>query len=327
MTATSAQRLLIGLLTVSVTTSLVWALLESDFLRPAVEPTPVREEVPSIAHLPEIPAPAPPEIVEREEGSSELPADLSWYEVLEIVWSGLQAEGVLESLDQEQFTRLADAFDTMNERGPVLSPPAAPQARPAPPSAAVMKREAASLTDSLEAVDSALDQLIEGSIAFDLPSIMKKGKATRIQLLLDPRKTQEELAAIAQENGLVESERILLSDIMLARLQGNGLSILALSSEQQAVSLAGPTTWQWDVTPQASGKQTLFLSLDALLFVDGERQARTLRTFEREIEVEVAWGEDLLQTLQVHWQWMTGSVLIPLGSLIAGRRLGGRGTA
>ena len=75
------------------------------------------------------------------------------------------------------------------------------------------------------------------------------------------------------------------------------------------------TEWRWEIEATRLGTQYLHLSLSALLYVADDQMPRTIRTFQRTIEVtEVVepWSQKLAQFVKDHWQWLWTSILIPI---------------
>ena len=99
---------------------------------------------------------------------------------------------------------------------------------------------------------------------------------------------------------------------MQARLTGQGFEITAVKPETQLVSGEQETEWQWDVTPKRANTLRLHLTLSAILVVDGEPAPRTIRTFDKIIEVQVTWGQRISGFVSNNWQWLWAVVLVPV---------------
>ena len=70
--------------------------------------------------------------------------------------------------------------------------------------------------------------------------------------------------------------------------------------------------WRWNVTANEAGTQTLHLTIDAIVTIDGERFPRSLNVLDREIEVEITTMQQLSTFAETNWQWMAGTIVVPL---------------
>ncbi len=64
--------------------------------------------------------------------------------------------------------------------------------------------------------------------------------------------------------------------------------------------------------PNKEGTQWLYLSLTAHFEVNGKETMRSVKTFEKIIEVEVSPVEELTQFITNHWQWLWATFVAPL---------------
>jgi hypothetical protein len=101
---------------------------------------------------------------------------------------------------------------------------------------------------------------------------------------------------------------------MEARLSGLGFKIEAITPERQAVSPRDITEWKWEIDPTESGLQKLHLSLSAIFYDKDREMIRTVRTFDKTIEVEVTLGHRLSDFVSRNWQWLWKAILVPLGA-------------
>lgn len=163
-------------------------------------------------------------------------------------------------------------------------------------------------------VDIAVKDLKKANIAFSSPSVMQKNKVEAVTLMLGVRESiQDLLKAIESEEK--ESAIIKYTPRMKAELiseNSKAFEIVEIAPSLQAIGTITPVRWRWDVTPLESGKQYLHLTLIALIKVDDIETALPIRTFHKEIEVKVAASDRFLHFLVSNWQWMIGSLILPL---------------
>jgi hypothetical protein len=169
-----------------------------------------------------------------------------------------------------------------------------------------------------EEIDRALEALPVASAAFNAPAELPLGDSAEIQLLLSLGKPVSELQAELTEIGEREGAQVRVAPLMEARLTGSGFRIEALTPERQPVGRRTDTEWRWEVEGTDGGSQRLHLSLAALIIVEGERTPRAVRTFDREIEVQVTLRQRITGFIGDNWQWLWAALVVPLLGLAAG---------
>jgi len=176
---------------------------------------------------------------------------------------------------------------------------------------------------NVAALDRILGGWTTGSIAFNVVSTMRLDETYPIHLLLSPRKSvqelQQELQAAAHE-GIVQGAQISIAPEMEARLTGQGFEITAVTPERQTVSAETNTDWQWDVTPKNAGTGVLHLTLSAILAVNDGSLPHVIQTFDRQITVQVTWGQRLSGFVSSNWQWLWAVIVVPVGGWLWSKR-------
>lgn len=165
----------------------------------------------------------------------------------------------------------------------------------------------------LNAVDQILQTLEPGHIAFNSPTTIPLGDTAIIELILSTTESIETLQGMLNVAGERTGACIRVSENMEARLTGKGFGIEAITPEVQAVSGVEVTQWKWEIQPEEGGLQRLHLTLSALLFIEGHRTPRAIRTFERTIDVRVSWRHKVSHFVSNNWQWLLTTLFIPFG--------------
>jgi hypothetical protein len=193
-----------------------------------------------------------------------------------------------------------------------VRPPAAPE--PASPPVA-----------RAEEVDAALKKLISANVAFNTPDHMKVTKSQMIEAKLAVDMPSDVLITQLTKAGKKEVHSLSVADRMSATLDGgSAFEISPSGPQQQFISREQVTTWTWKVTPKQAGTQLLNLFFDVALTVDGKEGIRRVRSYTREIEVEVApaglreWLEWLKKTFE-DFAWLWATILVPAGLWIWNR--------
>ena len=169
-------------------------------------------------------------------------------------------------------------------------------------------------------VDRILEELAFGNIAFNAPHTMNLDDTAIIQLLLGLAMPTDTLQQMIEAVGDTEGDRIRVSDRMEARLSGPNFAITAVTPEVQAVMQTDITEWKWDVKPLSVGLQRLHLTLSVLINDDGVSTARAIRTFHKEIEVEVTLGQQVGSFIRNNFQWLWAAILLPVGGWLWARK-------
>lgn len=181
----------------------------------------------------------------------------------------------------------------------------------------------------IEKVDERLASLPRGSVAFNTPSTLELGESAEVELLLSLQQSVERLKKQVAEVGEREGARVRVTEQMEATLTGVGFQIEAITPERQLLSSRDVTRWKWEVEPTRTGVLRLHLTLTALIDVEGERQPRAIRTFERTLTIRVTWQDRVSGFVRGNWQWLWVTIAAPLaaaawGALRARKRRGKR---
>jgi hypothetical protein len=128
--------------------------------------------------------------------------------------------------------------------------------------------------------------------------------------------------SILENSGKAEGQQVLVSNHMEARLSSIGFEILSTTPEKQLVSTREVTKWRWQIKAKEFGYQPLYLSLNAILSVDGKDATKSVRTLERKIIVQVTSVHGLWAFLERYWLilgTMLTAILIPSFIYIRGK--------
>ena len=163
---------------------------------------------------------------------------------------------------------------------------------------------------SMDLIDTVLRTDNSGSIAYNAPETVKMGETIKIQLLLSPTKSAEELQQQIVESGQVVSATIEITPLMKAVLRpadSEAFVIQDLHDAAVQLILTGePTEWKWAVTAKKPGEQIIILSLYRLVKYDGQDYWRLVNTYESRIHVTVTIGQRLQM---IDWKWLVGILL------------------
>ncbi len=188
------------------------------------------------------------------------------------------------------------------------------------------KRELAMM--ELSPVDLILQTMKWGNIAFNAPTSMKFDETPRIKLLLGIKQTIEELkqdikVEIEKKHlsGDIDVARIKVAPlIMQALLEGSSFEIKPITPNEQPISSEVTTEWQWEIIPKSAGENILNLTLNAKLPIDGNSTYRTIRTFRKEIRVDVTGLEQTKNFIKDNWQWLWTAIFVPVGAFLWKKR-------
>jgi hypothetical protein len=190
--------------------------------------------------------------------------------------------------------------------------PPPPEAQTAAPSEKWSLQPGMDETQQSFVIDRILESMDLGNIAFNTPESMNLEETATIQLKLSSAASIDELKRAIEVPGPKEGARIRVSDRMEAKLEGDDFTIKPLTHEIQAISRRETTEWMWAVKPTSAGPHKLYLAVSALLLVDGQVTPRTIRTFGKEIKVQVHWHQRAAAFINKNWQWLWTTLLVPV---------------
>ncbi len=169
---------------------------------------------------------------------------------------------------------------------------------------------------SLHFIDEILSQLEWGNIVFNAPKAMQFKETRTIELLLSNSVSEQQLRAELEKVERIESARVRISNQMEARLSGAGFRIEAILPEKQAVGSEDIVKWKWDVTATEVGSHRLHLTLSAILTVSGRDTPFVIRTYDRDINVEITLAQRFSSFFSKHWTWLWAAILVPVGGYV-----------
>jgi hypothetical protein len=204
---------------------------------------------------------------------------------------------------------------------PVPPPRLEDQQAPATPEPEDPAPEARDVRDDVEDFYASLS---EEAIAFHVPKTVPRGQVFVVRLIVEPGKSEAELARVLVEAvrdagpGEVRTRTARLGDEMQAHLSSPTLQIVVRGTDTQLVRRSGVTEWVWDVTASTGGMHRLALTLYAI--PRGRGSGIKVKTFEETLSVEVAFVDEVKETLSANWEWMWTFVLGPLGAVVWRKR-------
>lgn len=190
---------------------------------------------------------------------------------------------------------------------------AAPPAEVTSPTAAPAPH--GEVVDDNAPIERWLEQIAVSQIHFTTPAEARQGEATRVELTVQLDTAAEALRR--QVNAAAKGDSARMAGRHLhARLLGQHWRIAPLTPTELAVEPGKLARWQWEVTPLDAGAQRLHLSVSANIGQGAFATPRTVRTFDR--GVEVATNADMavapfLPPRETLMKWS----LLGLGGLLA----------
>jgi len=165
--------------------------------------------------------------------------------------------------------------------------------------------------DPLDTIDQILNSMEFANISFNAPDSININESALIHLVLAVEETIDNLKKLIEAEGEKIGARIRVSNNMEARLTGYNFQITAITPEVQAVSRKGTTEWKWEIKPKEGGEQTLHLTISAVLNVEGTSIPKTIRTFDRKIDVKITMIHRANAFLTNNWKWLWTALLVP----------------
>jgi hypothetical protein len=172
------------------------------------------------------------------------------------------------------------------------------------------------LPQSNSTLDSLQSQLYSASIAFVVPEKANIEERVQVQLLIDPN----ELSSALEERLTVEGEKysgnIKVSKLVQAKLVASGFDISNVTPETQPITMDGSTEWIWLLIPKEVGVQKVFLTINAIVEIDEKETQRQIKTYEKELSIEISRKQKIQRWFDGNWQWAWGALIAPIIGLL-----------
>lgn len=169
--------------------------------------------------------------------------------------------------------------------------------------------------ETINLVNDYLSQLSWGQIIFNTPEKMNLEDTDTICLILDNDEDFSNVLYNYKNNTKLVNAKIKISDQMDATLTGSGFKITSITPSQQVISLIEPTIWKWEIKPIEKGKQNIYLTINIIITVDGDNLTRTVKTFEREIQIKVTAVQSVSRFFKDNWQWLWATLIPVAGGI------------
>jgi len=201
-------------------------------------------------------------------------------------------------------------------------PPTTPPEPPAPPSQeppeppAPPSQEPPSVSTLTIYEELIKRELERGAILYNPPERMRVGVVNRVEVRIT-RELTDELSEGLQGEGIPRVEELLVGTFMRAKLEGSAFDTTQIGSGVQQLAATGFREWRWDVTPIASGNQSLFFTISVL----HENTLIEEKVFERRIDVAVNPGYSSVNWLRNNWGPLIAALVGVVALVEAIRRL------
>ena len=165
---------------------------------------------------------------------------------------------------------------------------------------------------TLPSLDTIVAHMKWGKIAFNTPTTMKVDETKTLQLVLSPSDPEAELKKAITEPGPINLRKIQWANRMEADLVSSGFKVTPITPKQQGVTTNGGAQWEWQIQAQQAGRQSLHLTLDALLKVDGEITPVAVQTFNENIVVQVTLPQRVSKFVSSNLSWVWTALILPV---------------
>ena len=167
------------------------------------------------------------------------------------------------------------------------------------------------ITDEIATHDEVISQLYNASMVFTLPEIANINDNVRGQLIIDPSKTVDELTKDIDKN-IRAKDSIKVSKILIAKLIAPDFIVTPITPEEQALTRTEPTIWLWNLDPKEAGIFTADLVVTAVVKIDDQATVHNIKTFSKELKIEIKPEQVIESWLEKYWQWLTTSFIAPV---------------
>jgi hypothetical protein len=158
--------------------------------------------------------------------------------------------------------------------------------------------------------------LIPGKLAFDIPKKMKVGERYDVTFSIT-QSLNENILFKGLDSTKFEIRNIDVSSGMRVLIydpeKGRNFEIHSQSANIQHVTSNKNTTWLWHIKPLKKGSHKIIAKVHATIYTERgtEREINQI-VFNEEINVEATPVFTLSNFFNSNWQWLFGTLLIPL---------------
>lgn len=174
--------------------------------------------------------------------------------------------------------------------------------------------------DPDQVLQNAVDSLPVGKVLFNHPSEMKMGEAKEVQVRITRDvaidiSTGLTTPGTATKDQITEQQQIKVSTSMKVQLHGEPyFDVKPLTDEEQLISKTGFTEWKFTVIPLQGGKWPLHLTVTAVVHAADREKVKNLEVLDEQVTVQVSTLEVVEAFIGNNWQWLIGTIFIPVGA-------------
>lgn len=174
--------------------------------------------------------------------------------------------------------------------------------------------------DPDQVLQNAVESLPVGKVLFNHPSEMKMGEAKEVQVRITRDvaadiSTGLTTAGTATKDQITEQKPVKVSTSMKVQLHGEPyFDVKPLTDEEQLIDRTGFTEWKFTVIPLQGGKWPLHLTVTAVVHAADREKVKNLEVLDEQVTVQVSTLEVVEAFIGNNWQWLIGTICIPVGA-------------
>lgn len=160
-----------------------------------------------------------------------------------------------------------------------------------------------------------VNRLVMGKLAYDIQDTMKVGNLSRATVSITKALNDSILFSSLNSTHFTTKEVKVSSKVKVVLLDPSdkqNFSINPLNTEEQFVDDTTNTIWLWNIVPLRSGENDLLLRATVNVITDLGETPRDIPIFEKKVTVQASPFKATNQFFQDNWQWIAGTILIPL---------------
>lgn len=185
-----------------------------------------------------------------------------------------------------------------------------PKPKPAAPKMAAKKPTA--VKPAFFPVNDIIDQLSSASFGYSVPKEANIDDAVEVDMIVNPAITVDQIKDQLPDGQKV-GQTIQISKVIQATVTSTDFEVTPITPERQVVMGNQNTTWKWSLKPKSVGpNKEVKITVTAIVIVDGERTERYLETYTGKVKVDITAKQRLAKWFHDNWQWVWGSLLVPV---------------
>jgi hypothetical protein len=168
---------------------------------------------------------------------------------------------------------------------------------------------------AVSAVDKIYDSLPSAYTYIGAPEDMNLDDTRKVYVALSVRELTDVINLFGDDVS-IKRENVKISNKVQVQIEGNDFEITPDSPPIQAVRQSAVTEWIWGIRAKREGTHSLTLNISAIVQVTGADTPLVLKTYYRNIDVNVRPTQRVWLFLKENGEWIWGPLVALFGGIM-----------